>query len=246
MKGDLKKLQGTWNMMTLEMEGQKYPTGGSKIVITGERFVSLNMGAQYEGGVSVDESQTPKTFDLLFDMGPEKGNKSLGIYELDGNDWKICLGLTGKSRPKAFTTKKGTGHALETLQRESAADRAAAKKKPAIDENAPGVAELDGEWFMLSCMQDGKPINAQFLKFARRVFKGNGTTLFAGKQVFMKSSYSADAGQIDYHDLRQHGIYEVRDGKLNTALAATSAPRPTDFTAAKGDGRTVSAWSRKK
>jgi len=250
MKGDLKKLQGTWHIVTLEMEGQKYPSGGSKIVIHGERFVSLNMGAEYEGSVAVDETQAPKTFDLLFEEGPEKGNKSLGIYELDGESWKICLGLTGKSRPKKFAAEKGTGHALELLQRESKAEQAAAKKRAPIDENAPPVPELEGEWSMVSCMQDGKPIDARFLKAARRVFKGNGTTLFAGEQVFMKSAFTVDASQsppaIDYHDLRQHGIYQVKDGTLHTALAAVTAPRPADFTAAPGDGRTVSQWSRHK
>ncbi|SPE26819.1 hypothetical protein SBA3_1310005 [Candidatus Sulfopaludibacter sp. SbA3] len=47
-------------------------------------------------------------------------------------------------------------------------------------------------------------------------------------------------------DLRQHGIYQVKDGTLHTALAAVTAPRPNDFTAAPGDGRTVSQWSRHK
>lgn len=250
MKGDLKKLQGTWFILTLEMEEQKYPTGGSKIAIQGDRFVSLNMGAEYEGSVTVDETQTPKTFDLLFEKGPEKGNKSLGIYELDGDTWKICLGLTGKRRPTKFAAEKGTGHALETLQRESAEERAAAEKRAPIDEHAAAVAELEGEWIMLSCMQDGKPIDARFLKSARRVFQGDGTTLFAGSQVFMKSRFTVDAAQtpvaIDYHDLRQHGIYRVDGGTLHTAMAGAGAPRPADFTATPGDGRTVSQWSRKR
>ena len=245
MKGDLKKLQGTWLMLTLEMEGQKYPTGGSKIVIRGDRFVSLNMGAEYEGGVTLDEAQTPKTFDLHFEKGPEQGNKSLGIYELDGDTWKICLGLAGKRRPTKFAAEKGTGHALEFLQREKNPEKALP-----IDENAPGVAELEGEWMMHSCMQDGKPIDARFLKSARRVFRGNGTTLFAGQQVFMKTRFTVDASEtpcaIDYHDLRQHGIYKVKDGALHTALSGVGAPRPTDFSATAGDGRTVSEWRRKR
>ena len=245
MKGDLKKLQGTWFIVTLEMEGQKYPTGGSKIAIQGDRFVSVNMGAEYEGSVTVDETQTPKTFDLLFEQGPEKGNQSLGIYELDGDSWKICLGLTGKRRPTKFAAEKGTGHALELLQRDNAKEKAAP-----IDENAAAVPELEGEWFMHSCMQDGKSMDARFLKSARRVFHGNGTTLFAGKQVFMKSRFSVDGSQtpccIDYHDLRQHGIYQGKDGTLHTALAGVGAPRPGDFTATPGDGRTVSQWTRKR
>jgi uncharacterized protein (TIGR03067 family) len=243
MKGDLKKLQGTWLILTLEMEGQQYPTGGSKIVIRGDRFVSLNMGATYEGSVTVDESKSPRAFDLLFEKGPENGNKSLGIYELEGDRWKICLGLTGKSRPARFAAEKGTGHALETLQRERGAE-----KPVAIDEQAPPVPELEGEWIMLSCMQNGKPIEASFLKSARRIFRGNGTTLFSGKQVFMKSRFTVDASQtphaIDYHDQRQQGIYQVKDGLLHTSMAGAGAVRPADFTATPGDGRTVSQWNR--
>ncbi len=244
MKGDLKKLQGVWLMVSLEMEGQKYPTGGSQIVIRGDRFVSLNMGAEYEGTVSIDETQSPRTFDLLFDKGPEAGKRSLGIYELDGDTWRICLGLTGKSRPAGFTTSKGTGHALEVLQREKGSPDA----QP-IDENAAPVAGLEGEWKMVSCMQDGKPIDARFLSAARRVFHGNGTFLYVGPQTMQKSRFTVDETAqphaIDYHDQRQHGIYEVKGSTLRTALSAAGAPRPADFTVSPGDGRTVSEWKRK-
>jgi uncharacterized protein (TIGR03067 family) len=244
MKGDLKNLQGTWNIVTLEMEGQRYPPGNSRIVIEGERFVSLNMGAEYEGSVSLDETQKPPTFDLLFDKGPEAGNKSLGIYQLSGDSWKICLGLTGKSRPKEFAAGKGTGHALELLERETGNT-----KSVAIDEHAAPVAELEGEWKMVSCMQDGKPLGAQIVKSGKRVFRGNGTTLFVGGQVFMKSSFSVDASQtphaIDYHDQRQLGIYEVEGDRLRTSMAQAGAARPGDYSVRLGDGRTVSEWVRK-
>jgi len=244
MKGDLKKLQGTWHILTLEVEGQKYPPGNSRIAIEGERFVSLNMGAEYEGSVSVDETQKPPTFDLVFDKGPEAGNKSLGIYELKGDSWRICLGLAGKSRPKKFAAEAGTGHALEVLERETG------KTKPvAIDEHAAAVAELEGEWKMVSCMQDGRPLGAQIVKSGTRVFKGNGTTLFVGGQVFMKSSFSVDASQtpraIDYHDQRQLGIYAIEGDKLRTSMAQAGAARPGDFSVKAGNGRTVSEWVRK-
>ena len=51
----------------------------------------------------------PKMVDLTFTAGPEKGKTSLGIYEVDGDTWKICLGLAGKGRPKEFTTKAQSG-----------------------------------------------------------------------------------------------------------------------------------------
>jgi uncharacterized protein (TIGR03067 family) len=119
MSTDLKALQGTWEIVTLELDGQQMPSGGAKIVVKDTRFISLSMGAEYEGTVSFDEGANPKTFEMNFDKGPHKGNKSLGIYELDGNTWKICLGFTGKNRPTKFETSPGSGHALETLKRES-------------------------------------------------------------------------------------------------------------------------------
>ena len=63
-KTDLKELQGTWLIVSLEMEGQKYPPGGGKIVIKGGRFISLNMGEEYEGTVSLDAGAIPKRCSL--------------------------------------------------------------------------------------------------------------------------------------------------------------------------------------
>ena len=89
---DLDRLQGSWNITSLEVDGQKMPApGGARIVICGTRFQSLGMGAVYEGTVGVDGKKKPKTFDLTFTAGPEKGNRSLGIYELKGDNWKLCL-----------------------------------------------------------------------------------------------------------------------------------------------------------
>jgi len=55
--------------------------------------------------------------------GTTQRNDFAGIYELDGNDWKICLAFAGLDRPKRFVTERGSGHALETL-----ADGSSAKK----------------------------------------------------------------------------------------------------------------------
>lgn len=66
----------------------------------------------------MDGAKNPKTIDMIFTEGPEKGKTSLGIYELDGDNLKICLGLVGRDRPKEYLTKQNSGHALETLERE--------------------------------------------------------------------------------------------------------------------------------
>jgi len=241
MKTDLKKLQGTWNMLSLEMEGQKYPTGGAQIVIDGGRFVCRNMGAEYEGAITVDESASPKTFELAFEKGPEAGKQSLGIYELTGDAWKICLGLAGKKRPSKFASEAGTGHALETLERDTGARR----DLPAADAKARPVAELEGEWAMISCLHDGKPMDARFVKSARREFRGNTTTLLAGGRAMTTSRFFVHAaGTIEYPDLRQTGIYKIAGDRLHTCLVNAGAAPPADFSAKPGDGRTVSEWKR--
>ena len=239
-KSDLEKLQGTWQMIAFEMDGRGIPPGSASIVIEGNNFTSLSMGAQYEGTMVVDSTVTPKTFDVKFHKGPEKGKTSLGIYELRGKTWKICIGLTGVKRPTKFAAEPGTGHALETLTRAVAA--AAKQVEPAGEP----VAELEGEWFMLTCFQDGKPMDGKICASAKRVFHGNQTTMFVFEQVYMKSRFTVTRGGIDYLDTNQLGIYEVSGERLRTSLAAARQPRPADFTATAGDHRTVSEWTRRR
>jgi uncharacterized protein (TIGR03067 family) len=121
LSSELEKLQGTWNFVSLEVEGAKLPEAmlsGSKIIIKGENFKSISAGITYEGKIQIDLSKMPNTLDLIFTDGPEKGRTSLGIYELDGENLRICLSLAGSTRPTEFASKAGSGFAFETLKRE--------------------------------------------------------------------------------------------------------------------------------
>jgi uncharacterized protein (TIGR03067 family) len=140
---DSKNLQGTWSITSLEVDGRKTPFAGGKIVIDGSRFTTVGMGDGFAGTVAFDESKTPRQFDLTFTQGTHKGKKSLGIYQLAGDDWKICMGLAGNNkRPKEFSTTPGDGFALETLTRGDAvparAYRAAGDPGPAPSSTANG------------------------------------------------------------------------------------------------------------
>jgi len=238
MKTDLEKLQGCWNVITVEVEGQKFPASGAQIVITGDRFVSLNMGAEFAGLVTFDETSTPKTFALLYDAGPHAGKASLGIYELSDDEWKICMGFAGSGRPADFVSKPGTGYALETLRR----DKPAPAKVPEPQSTTP--TQLEGEWAMKSCIQDGQPLQKNYAAKMRRMFEGSRTTLYYGAQPSSTSSFRLNGGQIDYVDLDQTGIYELTGKTLKIAMAERGGKRPEDFSAAPGDRRTVTEWKR--
>src|SRR5215471_7686279 len=156
-KSDLDILQGSWNVVTLELDGS--PLGAippdARIQVNGSRFVSLGMGAEYEGDLKLDDAAQPKKFDLKFTAGPEKGKTALGIYELDGDSWKMCLTTRGGKRPAKFATKGGTGLALQTAVRAGSKTKAAAKTAPVAAPTGDPAPELEGEWTAVSIVMDG-------------------------------------------------------------------------------------------
>jgi|SRR4051812_20232348 uncharacterized protein (TIGR03067 family) len=251
MGEDLDRLQGNWNIVSLEMDGQEMSGGDARIVVQGNRFTSIAMGATYEGTVKVDETTSPKSFDLRFDEGPEKGNRSLGIYELNGDEWKICLTTRGTERPKKFAAPPGTGIALETLRRGPAAEEPEA---PAASPAASLVMgeftyDLVGEWVPLSLVRDGQPLEEGLLKFGKRTATVDQVTVKFGAQVMVQARYDVDRSPrpmtMDYFlkgGKTQLGIWELQDNRLTTCFAAPGQPRPTEFASVRGDGRTLTVW----
>jgi uncharacterized protein (TIGR03067 family) len=118
---DYAKLEGTWRVVSLEVEGVKIPEEtikDSRLIIKGKEFTMKEKIATYRGSLIIDPSKKPTTIDLKFTEGPEKGNTSLGIYELEGDDLKLCLTVTAKDRPTEFAAKPKSGHGFEVLKRE--------------------------------------------------------------------------------------------------------------------------------
>jgi uncharacterized protein (TIGR03067 family) len=121
MDRDYGKLEGTWKVVSLEVGGMKIPPEAiknSRLIIKGKEFTMKEMIATYRGNFVIDSSKKPKTIDIKFTGGPEKGNTSLGIYELNGDELKLCLTITGKKRPTEFAAKPKSGHGFEVLKRE--------------------------------------------------------------------------------------------------------------------------------
>jgi RNA polymerase sigma-70 factor (ECF subfamily) len=252
IKSDVEKLQGTWSLVTLEMNGlavQDNPLiQGAKIIVKGDTFTTVSMGATYNGTFKVDATKSPKTIDMTYADGPEKGNTSLAIYELEGDAWKLCIALTGKERPREFAARAGTNHALETLKRQTDDQAQEAIKKE--------LALLEGEWSMVSGEIGGQKMPDEMLKTAKRVGKGNETTTTMGGQLFMKATITIDPTKkpktIDYQmtdgfskGKTQFGIYEVNGDTVRFCFASPGKDRPPDFTTKAGDDRTLSVWKRK-
>ena len=247
MVQDLDGLQGTWNIVSLEMDGQKMPGTGARIVVRGDRFSTIAMGATYEGTVAVHQTSVPKSFDLRFEAGPEKGNTSLGIYELDGDTWKICLATRGFERPREFAAPPGTGIALEILERGSVENVPIEPDR--LDAPGDSAAELAGVWTPLSLVRDGQALPPSMLQYGKRTATVNRVAVQFGSQVVLKAQNSVDRSRtpmtMDYllaDGQTQYGIWALDGTRLTTCFAAPGQPRPSEFASTAGDGRTLTVW----
>jgi uncharacterized protein (TIGR03067 family) len=119
------------------------------------------------------------------------------------------------------------------------------------------MAQLQGEWSMVSGSADGQPMPAEMLKQMKRVCKADEATTMMGTQVFLKAKITIDPSKkpktIDYQMTEgftkgktQLGIYEVDGDTFKACFSKPGAERPTDFTTKPGDGRTLSVWKRDK
>jgi uncharacterized protein (TIGR03067 family) len=257
MSQDIDRLQGTWAVTELEMDGQWVPAfllGDARIEIKGSRFSGTGMGAVYEGTLELDTSSSPARLDLKFDAGPEKGHTNPGIYQLNGDSWKLCLATRGPVRPESFASTPGSGFALETLVRKSAPRARRSKSKPPAAPSGPPT-EFEGEWQLLYAVMNGKPMSASDVQWVKRVTTGNQTTVMAGPQTMLQVEFTFDPAaspqSIDYLNLagankgkRQQGIYRFEADVLTFCVAAPGAARPRDFASVPDDGRTLTAWRR--
>jgi uncharacterized protein (TIGR03067 family) len=242
-KSDFDALQGTWTVSTLEMDGEAMgaiPPGAS-ITLKGTRFTTNNMGADYKGDMTIDDAAKPKAFDLKFTTGPEKGNTALGIYQLDGDQWKMCLTTRGSKRPAKFVTKAGTGLALQTLVRASTK----AASAPAGDV-AP---ELEGEWTVAQLVMDGIPLAEGMLGWGKRVVKNGEVKVTMGPQTVLHVRSAVERpGLLNYVHVKggatQLGIYKLEGNTLTTCMAKAGAPRPEKFESPKGSGITLGVWKK--
>ena len=194
MAGDLDKLQGAWKIVTLEIDGQAMGGGGARIEVSGTRFTTHSMGAAYSGTLSINPKSRPKSFDLKFVEGPEAGNTSLGIYELKGDAWRICLTTRGSRRPREFAAPAGTGIALETLERARPEDTAA-DDQAAAPPDGEAAEELAGEWNAAALVRDGDKLPPSMLSYGKRIATASEVTVKFGPQVILEARYSVDRSQ---------------------------------------------------
>ncbi len=119
---DLKALQGTWECVAMEREGNEVPAEnlkGSLAVYQGDHVTLYRDGDPYRrGAVTLNPENKPRPAVNTWDLnGPYADSTLPGIYAIDGDTLKLCYAHAGEPRPTGFTTKSGTGFLFCTYKR---------------------------------------------------------------------------------------------------------------------------------
>lgn len=116
---DLKALEGTWKVVTYEVNGKEASDAGDagpeEVVISAGK-TNLLKREEIDLPIKVDPSKTPKAIDVYLIDAMKFRAHVKGIYDLDGDNLKICLPLsTEAERPTKFGSKDF--HRLYVLRR---------------------------------------------------------------------------------------------------------------------------------
>jgi uncharacterized protein (TIGR03067 family) len=108
-KDDAKKIQGIWVATEFEKDAIKRPPQGQfKLKISAEAIEAVGMDdpTMYKLGAEKGLG----TIDITPSRGPDKGKVIKGLYELKGDNLRICLPASPDSdRPREFTSRDGGG-----------------------------------------------------------------------------------------------------------------------------------------
>ena len=116
---ELARQRGTWRTATSIYDGQEGPAEIVRSItrtVEKDHVVWKRDGKSFAGTrIVLDPSRDPKTIDVVPDGGPNRDERVLGIYKLEGDRLSICMAAPGKPRPAEFKADKGSGCTLRTF-----------------------------------------------------------------------------------------------------------------------------------
>ena len=125
-KKDLKALQGTWTVVYSEQNGERRrdveEVKKMRLTIKDDKWTleyHNNVKDKHVATLKLDPTQKPTAVDFKFSEGLLTGETMLSVYELKGDDLKVCFASESRQRPKSFDSREGiAGQWLLVLKRE--------------------------------------------------------------------------------------------------------------------------------
>ena len=121
-KKDLEKMQGTWTMQALEINGKDVPLQqlqDTVLIVKADEYRTKIKDKELFGfRIKLDPSKDPKEIDMIKKEpdGSEKTYK--GIYVFENDVFKMCRAATSEqNRPNQFATWPDTGFFVVTWKK---------------------------------------------------------------------------------------------------------------------------------
>jgi uncharacterized protein (TIGR03067 family) len=114
-------MQGDWKIESLISEGESAPAEtirNWRRIVTNDR-VAWKRGEEtlVELSIRYNPRVKPMTMVSTIETGDAKGQAMLSIYELNGDELRVCFAPPGKPRPKEFSSTPGSGVIMYTARR---------------------------------------------------------------------------------------------------------------------------------
>ncbi len=114
-------LHGVWHLSGGESDGKALSEAqfaGGELVIQDDRYtITLPELGTVTGTQELGTSGEFKTIDITDDNGPRAGQTCLGIYELNGDEFRVAFAAPGEDRPSKFETMPGSGEWMHAWTR---------------------------------------------------------------------------------------------------------------------------------
>jgi uncharacterized protein (TIGR03067 family) len=263
-KSDKERLKGTWKVKSFLVDGKDLAADFFKdatITFEGDKFKVNVDGKDIEGTYKLNDKEKPPHIDTV-----TAKNKGMGIYQIDGNNLKICLANPDKvvARPKEFKSDSGDV-VMMTFERVKAdkqpeqpapAPERAAAQSPAAGKGKSDLDKMQGVWTVESAIEDGKELPKEIVGMLKFVVKDNTVKLELTKDLGYELKFVLDEKtkpkninwSMEGKGPVAVGIYELGEDTIKFCLVELdkSKDRPTEFKAPAGSPNKLVVLKRAK